>query len=99
MQSGRSYGVAWREGRGETFVGRLDLNGAELELSGGPGRVVPYAEILHVRIGRVDGERVNGERAVIVEHRGGSQLHVAPLDGPGRAAELADLVATRSHAR
>ncbi|HSC90381.1 MAG TPA: hypothetical protein VLB86_01855 [Gaiellaceae bacterium] len=99
MAAGTVYGIAWREGEGQTFVGQLELAGDALALrgattnGGGSVRYVPYAGIAEVRIGRSPRELVNGTRTVVLERRDEEPVFVAALEGFGTAFELADAVA------
>ena len=98
------YTVAWRNEAGGIARGSVRLEGSELVLrgSGADGTVVgqrvPLDEIASIRIGRADGERVQGTRSVVLELRAGGVMAVAPL-GPGEVFELAELLAELSSQR
>ena len=94
------YAVAWRGDDGAVAVGNLVLDGSELVLRGSQhayGSVervhVPLADLVGVRIGRTDDDRVLGERSVVIALRSGAEIAVAPLGEAGAVFELADLVA------
>jgi hypothetical protein len=94
-----TFAVTWRAGRTDPVAGRLELAPDGIALRNGKLRArIPYAQIASVRIGRGAGELVRGTRSVVLERRDGPPLYVAPLDGVGRATELADAVAARTRA-
>jgi hypothetical protein len=64
------YAVVWRTGDGPTSSGRLELaeDGLVLHGAGGPeGLRIPFAELSSVEIGRGAGERINGDKSVVLE--------------------------------
>jgi hypothetical protein len=94
-----AYAVAWRTPEGAQASGSLSLDGAELVLQGAApdGELaverLPLDDIVAVRIGRKQEDRVNGLRGVVFELEHGRTLAVAPVGATGLVFELAELVA------
>ena len=93
------YAVAWRGRDGIPASGSLSLEGQELVLRGrglggsaGPARV-PLERIAAVRIGRIQAERVHGQRSVVLELDDGEIVAMTPLGAVGAVLELADMIA------
>jgi hypothetical protein len=82
----KTYAVWWQEPDGPRHAGKLELRSPDLFLSGnGSGRVaVPLDEIVSVNYNR-------GE--LHIERRGGPDLRIGNLDGPGVLLELSDALA------
>jgi hypothetical protein len=57
---------------------------------------VPFADIRSVRVGRAPGERVRGERSVVIERQQGAPLLVGTVAAAGALFELADRLAELS---
>jgi hypothetical protein len=92
----RDYAVVWRTGDGPTSSGRLELGDDELVLqgSGGPeGLRIPFDELASVEIGRGAGERINGDKSLVLERHSCERVLVAALGGVGLLGELTDLLA------
>jgi hypothetical protein len=92
----RDYAVVWRTGDGPTSSGRLELGADELVLhgSGEPeGFRVPLDELSSVEIGRGAGDRINGEKSLVLERHSCERVLVAALGGVGLLGELTDLLA------
>jgi hypothetical protein len=90
------YAVVWRTGDGPTSSGRLELAEDELVLhgAGGPEALrIPFAELSSVEIGRGAGERINGDKSVVLERPSCERVLVAALGGVGLLGELSDLLA------
>jgi hypothetical protein len=90
------YAAVWRTGDGPTSSGRLELGADELVLqrSGEPeGLRIPLDEVESVGIGRGAGDRVNGEKSLVLERRSCERVLVAALGGVGLLGELTDLLA------
>jgi len=90
------YAVVWRTGDGPTSSGRLELGDDDLVLhgSGGPdGLRIPFDELSSVEIGRGAGERINGDKSLVLERHSCERVLVAALGGVGLLGELTDLLA------
>jgi hypothetical protein len=95
-KSPHDYAVVWRTGDGPTSSGRLELAEDELVLhgAGGPEALrIPFAELSSVEIGRGAGERINGDKSVVLERPSCERVLVAALGGVGLLGELSDLLA------
>lgn len=93
MQPELSIPVVWREDGGSPFPGRLDVHGDHLEFDGGVrdarrARVLRFGEIASARIGRADGDRINGRPAIVLGLADGRRLSFAGFDRPGALAEV-----------
>lgn len=92
----RNYAVAWRIDDGPTSSGRLELGEDELVLHGSDapeGLRIAFDELASVEIGRGAGERVNGERSLVLERGSCERVLVAALGGVGLLGELNELLA------
>ena len=90
------YAVVWRTGDGPTSSGRLELGEGELVLHGAgepEGLRIPFDELSSVEIGRGAGERINGDKSVVLERPSCERVLVAALGGVGLLGELTDLLA------
>ena len=90
------YAVVWRTGDGPTSSGKLELGDDDLVLhgSGGPDRLrIPLDELSSVEIGRAPGERINGDKSLVLERHSCERVLVAALGGVGLLGELTDLLA------
>jgi hypothetical protein len=95
-RSPHDYAVVWRTGDGPTSSGRLELGADELVLhgAGGPeGLRIPFDELSSVEIGRSAGERINGEKSLVLERPSCGRVLIAALGGVGFLGEITDLVA------
>jgi nucleotide-binding universal stress UspA family protein len=96
--------AVWVDGDDRTLAGRVSLTETELLLEGSaPGREtfrrVPYGSIRALHLGRVNGERVGGRPALVVDLRAGvGRLRIAAL-APGALSEVADELAARTKER
>lgn len=94
------YAIAWRGERGGVASGNIELDGADLVLRGSlpGGRIaverVPLDRVAGVRVGREAGERLLGEKSVILDLAGGGSVAVAPLGAAGAVFELSELVSS-----
>jgi hypothetical protein len=80
------YALVWHTGDGPTSSGRLELGDDDLVLhgSGGPdGLPIPFDELLSVEIGRGAGERINGDKSIVLERHSCERVLVAALGGLG----------------
>jgi len=82
-----SYAVYWNEGAGPRYAGRVEMRSTCAELSGGAGygrrslQRIFFDEIAAVAF-------ANGR--LLIGRRGGSQLEIGSVDGPGALRELAE---------
>jgi hypothetical protein len=94
--SPHDYAVVWRTGDGPTSSGRLELGEDELVLhgAGGPeGLRIPFNELSSAEIGRGAGERINGDKSLVLERPSCDRVLIAALGGVGFLGEITDLVA------
>jgi hypothetical protein len=89
------YAVVWRTGDGPTSSGRLELGADELVLhgAGSEGLLVPFDELASAEIGRGAGDRINGEKSLVLERHSCERVLVATLGGVGLLGELTELLA------
>ena len=90
------YAVVWRTGDGPTSSGRLAFGDDDLVLhvSGGPdGLRIPFDELSSAEIGRGAGERINGDKSLVLERHSRERVLVAAMGGVGLLGELTDLLA------
>jgi hypothetical protein len=95
-----TYAVVWREGAGPLARGRLELLSFGLRLDGVAGcthvrRAIPYDELAAVRIGRSNGDRLNGHPSLVIDRVEGEPIVLASVALQGAVAELADHLAGR----
>ena len=92
----REYAVIWRTGEGPTSSGKLELGVDDLVLHGSsaPGGLrIPFDELSSAKIGRAAGERINGDKSLVLERHSCEQVLVAALGGVGLLGELTELLA------
>ncbi len=90
------YAVVWRTGEGPTSSGKLELGDDDLVLQGSgepDGLRIPFDELSSVEIGRGSGERINGDKSLVLERHSCERVLVAALGGVGLLGELTDLLA------
>jgi hypothetical protein len=88
------YAVVWRSGAGPPSSGKLALGEHELVLQGGlaPGGFrISFDELSSVKIGREVGERINGDKSLVLERHSSDRVLLAPLGGSGCAGVLVEL--------
>jgi hypothetical protein len=95
-----SIPVVWTEDGGPPAAGRLDVHADGLRFHGGVrgaprGRQVAYSEIVSARIGRDNGDRINGRAAIVLALAGGGTLSFVGFDRPGTLVELLHRVEQR----
>jgi hypothetical protein len=100
MQRELSIPVIWTEDGEAPLAGRLDVYADHLHLDGGSRgthtlRDVRYDEIASARIGRENGDRINGRAALLLELRAGGLLSFVAFDRPGTLAELLNRIEDR----
>jgi hypothetical protein len=93
--SPHDYAVVWRTGDGPPSSGRLELGEDELVLHGREttGLRIPFDELSSVEIGRGAGERINGDKSLVLERHSCERVLVAALGGVGLLGEITDLLA------
>jgi hypothetical protein len=100
MEAELSVPVIWVQDDGPTLAGRADLTAAGVHLDGGSRddrRTLDllYADIASVRVGRNGSDRIDGQRAVVLELVAGGTVSFAAFDRPGSVLELAHRVEER----
>jgi hypothetical protein len=93
-----SYAVVWCEGELPRATGKLELLQRGLRLDGIRARErvaldVPYDDLAGMRIGRSNGERLNGSAALVLERRAAPAIRVASFGQPNLISEIAERVA------
>lgn len=90
------YPVVWRAGDGPLASGRLEIGSDALVLHGSSqpeGFRIGFDELSSVEIGRAPGERINGDRSVILERDSCERVLIAALGGVGLLGEINELLA------
>ena len=89
------YAVVWRTGDGPASSGKLELGADNLVLHGSSEDElrIPFDQLRSVEIGRAAGERINGDRSLVLERHSCERVLVAALGGVGLLGELTDLLA------
>jgi hypothetical protein len=90
------YAVFWRTGDGPTSSGRLELGQDALVLHGSDrpeGLRIPFNELTSVEIGRGPGERLNGDKSVVLERHSCERVLIAAFGGIGLLGEITELLA------
>ena len=96
MSPPTSYAVAWRKGH-TRFVGYARLEPAGLRLEGRDAdgseglRTIGYEDVL-----RIDVNRMNGHRGIVLELAGDDQISITSLDRPGSLGEMAEQLRGRT---
>jgi hypothetical protein len=89
-----SYGVVWREGGGQVVAGKLELLPRGLRFEGREGTCeIPYGQLAGVRIGRSNGERLDGRPTVILERRGADLVTISTVAQSNLIGEIAERLA------
>jgi hypothetical protein len=88
-----SIPVIWAENGGAPLPGRLDVHPGGLHLDGGSRdrratRELPYTAIESARIGRDNGDRMNGRPAIVLQLLAGGTISFVGFDRPGTLVEL-----------
>jgi hypothetical protein len=90
------YAVVWRTDNGATCSGRLELGENDLVLEGAAapeGLRIPLSDLSSVEIGRAPGDRINGEKSLVLERNSCERVLVAALGGVGLLGEINELLA------
>jgi hypothetical protein len=93
-KSPHDYAVVWRTGDGPTSSGRLELGQEEVVLHGTDrtGLTIPFADLASVEIGRGTGDRINGDKSVVLERHSCERVLIAAFGGLGLLGEITDLL-------
>jgi hypothetical protein len=93
-----TYGIVWKHGDTAATAGSLEFRSEGLRLASRERTEdVPYAELESVRVGRSNGERLDGRPAVLLERTGGERLTIATVGQSALVREIADRVAALQH--
>jgi hypothetical protein len=90
------YAVVWRTDNGATCCGRLELGENDLVLNGAAapeGLRIPLSDLSSVEIGRAPGDRINGEKSLVLERNSCERVLVAAFGGVGLLGEINELLA------
>ena len=88
-----SYGVVWREGS-RLAAGKLELRPRVIRLEGLDGaQEIPYELLCGVRVGRLSGERIDGQPSVVLERRTGAPVTIATVATPSLVGEIVERLA------
>ena len=95
----KCYGVVWREGSHPLATGMLELGPRGLRFEGlvdsEPAmQTIPYEDLAGVRVGRSQGERLDGRPTVIVERRGGLPVTLTTVAQPSLVGEIVERLAS-----
>jgi hypothetical protein len=91
----QDYAVVWRSGAGRVSAGRLELGSEELVLSGrGVEQLrIAYRELSAIEVGRSAGERINGNKSVVLQRHSRERVLIGAVGGIGLVGELTELLA------
>jgi hypothetical protein len=95
-ESAADYAVVWRAGDGPTASGGLRIGSDQIALQGAsePEDLrIPLDDLASVEIGHGAGERINGQKSVVLKRHLGERVLVGGLGGVGFVGELCDLLA------
>ncbi len=95
-ESVADYAVVWRAGDGPTSSGGLRVGANHLVLRGAsePEDLrIPLADLSSIEIGRGVGERINGQKSVVLERHSCERVLIAAFGGIGLVEELCNLLA------
>lgn len=100
MKPELSIPVIWAEDGGSQTAGRLDVHRDRLLFDGGVRgaplvRDLAYTEIASARMGRENGDRINGRPAIVLALKTGGRLSFVGFDRPGTLAELLQRIEER----
>jgi hypothetical protein len=88
-----TYAVVWSDPAGPVSVGKLELDPEGMHLEGGCERLVPYAAIERLHVGRRVSERIRGRPSLVLDLAGGERLRIGSVGAPGTLHELAERLA------
>jgi hypothetical protein len=90
------YAVVWRTGAGPISSGKLELGADDLVLHGSresDALRIPLDQLSSAEIRRAAGERINGDKSLVLERHSCERVLVAALGGVGLLGELTELLA------
>ena len=94
----QTYGVVWKDGDSPVTSGSLEFRSQGLRLAGRDGTEdVPYADLKSVRVGRANGDRLDGRPTILLERTDGVRLTIATVGQSAVVREIADRVAALQH--
>lgn len=88
-----TYAVVWIDPAGPVSVGKLELVPEGMHLEGARERVVPYAAIERLHVGRRVSERIRGRPSLVLDLTSGERLRIGNVGAPGALHELAERLA------
>jgi hypothetical protein len=89
-----TYGVVWTSGGSPASAGSLEFGSEALRLTGRErSEDVPYADLKSVRVGRTNGDRLDGRPTVLLERNDGEQVRIATVGQSTLVREIADRLA------
>jgi hypothetical protein len=93
------YAIVWREGELSQGTGKLELLPHALRLDGVCGgeetiRDVGYDELVGLRIGRAQDERIAGRTSLVLDRRNGPAIRIASFGTPNLVSEIAEGIAS-----
>lgn len=87
------YGVVWKVGEAAAAAGSLEFGDEGLRLVGRTHtEEVRYEDLTGVRIGRSNGDRLDGRPSVLLERRGAERLMLATVGQTALVREIADRI-------
>jgi hypothetical protein len=95
----KRYGVVWRDGLFSPLAtGKLELMSRDLRLDGlmdskPTGQTIAYEDLVGVRVGRSEPERIDGRPTVILERRTGSRITLTTVAQPSLVGEIVERLA------
>lgn len=90
----QAYGVVWTDGETPATAGSLEVRDDGLRLRGRNGAAdVAYSELTSVRVGRANGDRLDGRPSIVLERSGGGRLRIATVGQSAVLGEIADRIA------
>ena len=95
-ESVADYAVVWRAGDGPTSSGGLRVGANHLVLRGASETEdlrIPLDDLSSIEVGRGLGERINGQKSVVLERRSCERVLIAAFGGIGLVEELCNLLA------
>ena len=96
MSAPTSYAVAWRTAH-TRFVGHARFERAGLRLEGrDAGGSEGLRTISYEDISRIDVNRLNGHRGIVLELTGDDRISITSLDRPGSLGEMAEQLRDRT---
>jgi hypothetical protein len=89
-----TYGVVWTSGDSPASAGSLEFGSDRFLLAGRDrSEDVAYADLKSVRVGRSNGERLDGRPTVLLERNDGERMRIAAVGQSALVREIADRLA------